>query len=116
MTGENLHHFHFTAGCLHGPLLQIRRNESARGAIHACCVEGIGARGISVTATVPGPMDTSFFYGQETPEAVTDHKSASALGHLTKIEDIVPLTKFLVTDGWWITGQTTFANDGYTTR
>ena len=57
-----------------------------------------------------------FFYGQETPDAVAYHKSASALGGLTKIEDIVPLIKFLVTDGWWITGQTIFANGGYTTR
>lgn len=75
-----------------------------------------GARGISVTAVGPGPMDTPFFYGQETPDAVADHKSAAALGGLTRIEDIVPLIRFLVTDGWWITGQTIFANGGYTTR
>lgn len=75
-----------------------------------------GSRGISVTAVGPGPMDTPFFYGQETPDAVAYHKSASALGGLTKIEDIVPLIKFLATDGWWITGQTIFANGGYTTR
>ncbi len=75
-----------------------------------------GDRGISVTAVGPGPMDTPFFYGQESPEAVAYHKSASALGGLTQIEDIVPLVRFLVTDGWWITGQTIFANGGYTTR
>ncbi len=75
-----------------------------------------GPRGISVTAVGPGPMDTPFFYGQETPEAVAYHTSASALGGLTKIEDIAPVVKFLVTDGWWITGQTIFANGGYTTR
>ncbi|MFL0353726.1 SDR family oxidoreductase [Xanthomarina sp. GH4-25] len=75
-----------------------------------------GTRGISVTAVGPGPMDTPFFYGQESKEAVEYHKSASALGGLTQIEDIVPLVKFLVTDGWWITGQTIFANGGYTTR
>ncbi len=75
-----------------------------------------GDRGISVTSVGPGPMDTPFFYGQESPEAVAYHKSASALGGLTKIEDIVPLVRFLVTDGWWITGQTIFANGGYTTR
>lgn len=75
-----------------------------------------GERGISVTAVAPGPMDTPFFYGQEVPEAVAYHKSASALGGLTQIEDIEPLVRFLVTDGWWITGQTIFANGGYTTR
>lgn len=75
-----------------------------------------GHQGISVTAVAPGPMDTPFFYGQEEPQAVEYHKSASALGGLTKIEDIEPLVRFLVTDGWWITGQTIFANGGYTTR
>jgi len=75
-----------------------------------------GARGISVTAVAPGPMDTPFFYGQETEDAVAYHKSASALGGLTDIKYIAPLVEFLVTDGWWITGQTIFANGGYTTR
>lgn len=75
-----------------------------------------GARGISVTAVAPGPMDTPFFYGQEADDAVAYHKSASALGGLTDIKDIAPLVEFLVTDGWWITGQTIFANGGYTTR
>ncbi|RQO74834.1 short chain dehydrogenase [Pedobacter sp. KBW06] len=75
-----------------------------------------GERGISVTAVAPGPMDTPFFYGQESPEAVAYHQSASALGGLTNIKDIAPLVEFLVTDGWWITGQTIFANGGYTTR
>ncbi|GAB3025276.1 SDR family oxidoreductase [Niabella terrae] len=75
-----------------------------------------GGRGISVTAVAPGPMDTPFFYGQESEDAVAYHKSASALGGLTDIKDIAPLVEFLVTDGWWITGQTIFANGGYTTR
>lgn len=75
-----------------------------------------GGRGISVTAVAPGPMDTPFFYGQESEDAVAYHKSASALGGLTNIKDIAPLVEFLVTDGWWITGQTIFANGGYTTR
>lgn len=75
-----------------------------------------GERGISVTAVAPGPMDTPFFYGQESADAVAYHKSASALGGLTDIKDIAPLVEFLVTDGWWITGQTIFANGGYTTR
>ena len=44
------------------------------------------------------------------------HKSQSMHGELTKIQDIVPIVKFLATEGWWITGQTIFANDGYTTR
>ena len=75
-----------------------------------------GSRGISVTAVAPGPMDTPFFYGQESDDAVAYHKQASDLGGLTDIKDIAPLVEFLVSDGWWITGQTIFANGGYTTR
>lgn len=73
-------------------------------------------RGISVTAVAPGPMDTPFFYGQETPERVAFHKSQAMGGQLTQVEDIAPIVRFLATDGWWITGQTIFANGGYTTR
>ncbi|MEE4376697.1 MAG: SDR family oxidoreductase [Candidatus Competibacteraceae bacterium] len=74
------------------------------------------ARGISVNNIGPGPMDTPFFYGQETPERVGFHKSQAMGNQLTHIEDIVPIVKFLATEGWWITGQTLFANGGYTTR
>ncbi|MBC3193165.1 SDR family oxidoreductase [Pseudonocardia sp. C8] len=73
-------------------------------------------RGISVTAIGPGPMDTPFFYPQETPERVEFHKSMAMGNQLTRIEDIAPIVRFLATEGWWITGQTIFANGGYTTR
>lgn len=73
-------------------------------------------RGISVTSIAPGPMDTPFFYGEETPERVEFHKSQALRQQLTKVEDIAPIVSFLATDGWWITGQTILANGGYTTR
>lgn len=75
-----------------------------------------GSRGISVTAVAPGPMDTPFFYAQETEQTVAYHKSMAALGGLTDIKDIASFVEYLVTDGWWITGQTIFANGGYTAR
>jgi NAD(P)-dependent dehydrogenase (short-subunit alcohol dehydrogenase family) len=75
-----------------------------------------GQRGISVNNIAPGPMDTPFFYSAETPDTIAYHKSQSMNGKLTDIKDIVPIVKFLATDGWWITGQTIFANGGYTTR
>jgi len=80
-----------------------------------------GARGISVTAVGPGPMDTPFFYGQESAEAQAYHKTAAALSPfsktgLTDIEDVVPFIRHLVSDGWWITGQTILINGGYTTK
>lgn len=58
----------------------------------------------------------AFFYPQESPEAVAFHKSQALGGRLTNITDIAPLVRFLVTEGGWVTGQTIFANGGYTTR
>lgn len=80
-----------------------------------------GERGISVTAIGPGPMDTPFFYPAEGEDAVAYHKSAAALSGfsktgLTDIEDIVPYIRFMVSDGWWMTGQTILVNGGYTTK
>jgi NAD(P)-dependent dehydrogenase (short-subunit alcohol dehydrogenase family) len=76
----------------------------------------LAPRGISVTALGPGPMDTPFFYPAEDDDSIAYHRSQSLNGELTKIEDITPIIEFLVTGGWWITGQTIFANGGYTTR
>lgn len=73
-------------------------------------------RGISVNVVAPGPMDTPFFYPQENPQRVEFHKSQAMGNQLTHIEDIAPVIKFLVTNGWWFTGQTLFPNGGYTTR
>jgi len=81
----------------------------------------LGERGISVTAIGPGPMDTPFFYPAEGEDAVAYHKTAAALSKysktgLTDIEDIVPYIRFMVSDGWWMTGQTILVNGGYTTK
>ncbi|MDX3925837.1 MAG: SDR family oxidoreductase [Shinella sp.] len=80
-----------------------------------------GQRGISVTAIGPGPMDTPFFYPAEGEDAVAYHKTAAALSNfsktgLTDIEDIVPYIRFMVSEGWWMTGQTILVNGGYTTK
>ncbi|KKK26464.1 putative short-chain dehydrogenase [Aspergillus rambellii] len=74
------------------------------------------SRQVSVNNIAPGPMDTPFFYPQESPEAVAFHKSNGMGNRLTMVEDIAPLALFLCTGGAWITGQTIFANGGYTTR
>ena len=80
-----------------------------------------GARGISVTAIGPGPMDTPFFYPAEGADAVAYHKTSAALSKfsatgLTDPKDIVPFIRFLVSDGWWMSGQTILVNGGSATK
>ena len=62
-------------------------------------------RRISVNAIAPGPMDTNFFYPQESDGSVAFFKTQAMGGRLTKIEDIAPIVKFLCTDGAWISGK-----------
>jgi len=81
----------------------------------------LGDRGISVTAIGPGPMDTPFFYPAESNDAQAYHKTAASLSPSTKtgltdIADIVPWVRFVMTEGWWMTGQTILVNGGYTTK
>lgn len=71
---------------------------------------------ISVNSIAPGPMDTPFFYGQETKESAEYMKTQSLNGKLTDIKDIAPIVRFLATEGWWFNGQCLFANGGFTTR
>ncbi|MEX0695250.1 MAG: SDR family oxidoreductase [Rhodospirillales bacterium] len=80
-----------------------------------------GERGISVNAIGPGPMDTPFFYPAEGEDATQYHKTAAALSPfsktgLTDIDDIVPWVRMMVSEGWWMTGQTILVNGGYTTK
>ncbi len=56
-------------------------------------------RGILVNSVAPGPMDAPFFCPAESPDSVAYHKAQSRNGKLTDIKDIVPLVKFLATDG-----------------
>lgn len=72
------------------------------------------SKNISINSVAPGPMDTPFLYGQETDDDIKFYKTVGLQQRLTKIEDIVPIIRFLVTEGAWITGQTIFASGGFT--
>ncbi|TID30740.1 hypothetical protein CANINC_000656 [Pichia inconspicua] len=70
-------------------------------------------RKITFNCISPGPMDTPFLYCEGTNEGVIEYlKSQTIEGRLTLIEDIVPIIKFIVKDGKWMTGQNLFANNG----
>ena len=77
----------------------------------------IGARGVTVNVVAPGPIDTAFFHGEETPESVAYLSAASVANRLGRIDDIVPMIEFLCSPGSkWVTGQTLFVNGGFVTR
>lgn len=72
------------------------------------------SKGVSVNSVAPGPMDTPFFYPQEAKGDVEFYKTCALHSRLTKVEDIVPIIRFLVTEGGWISGQTIYASGGFT--
>jgi NAD(P)-dependent dehydrogenase (short-subunit alcohol dehydrogenase family) len=73
-------------------------------------------RHISVNALAPGPMDTPFFWNAAHPGEHEFVISQVMGNQLTQVEDIVPWVRFLLTDGWWVNGQTLLVNGGFTTR
>lgn len=77
----------------------------------------IGHRGVTVNVVAPGPIDTAFYHGAETPESVARATGASVAGRLGRVEDIVPMIEFLASPkSQWVTAQTLFINGGYLAR
>jgi NAD(P)-dependent dehydrogenase (short-subunit alcohol dehydrogenase family) len=74
-------------------------------------------RSISVNSIAPGPMDTPFFWDAVSgPEEAKLYAALSMNGQLTKIDDVAPWVRFLLTEGWWLNGQTILLNGGFATR
>jgi NAD(P)-dependent dehydrogenase (short-subunit alcohol dehydrogenase family) len=73
-------------------------------------------RSISVNSIALGPMDTPFFWNAAHPGEADFVKSQAMNGQLTQPADIVPWVRFLLTEGWWLNGQTLLINGGFTTR
>lgn len=69
---------------------------------------------ITFNCISPGPMDTPFLYGQENDQRIEFFKTQAISQRLTEVDDIVPIIKFIVKEGKWITGQNLFANNGFT--
>ncbi|QDV70764.1 3-oxoacyl-[acyl-carrier-protein] reductase FabG [Rosistilla carotiformis] len=77
----------------------------------------VGGRGVTVNVVAPGPVDTGFFHGEESPESVAYLSAASVANRRGTIQDIVPMIDFLCSPGSaWVTGQILFVNGGFVTR
>jgi NAD(P)-dependent dehydrogenase (short-subunit alcohol dehydrogenase family) len=76
----------------------------------------LAGRRVSVNNLAPGPMDTSFFWDAAAPGEAEYSRTQTPHGELTKVEHVVPWVRFLLTDGWWLNGQTVFLTGGFSTR
>lgn len=77
----------------------------------------IGGRGVTVNTVAPGPIDTSFFHGQENEQSTAYLSNMSPQGRLGNIDDITPLIDFLASEeSRWVTAQTLFINGGFLAR
>lgn len=90
--------------------------QAAKSAVYWMCKTASKetTKKITYNCVSPGPMDTPFLYGQENEHRVGYFKTQAVSQRLTEVEDIVPIIKFIVKDGKWMTGQNLYANNGFT--
>jgi 3-oxoacyl-[acyl-carrier protein] reductase len=73
----------------------------------------IGARGITVNAVAPGPVETSLFLTGKSEAQLQAARDRSPLGRLGVTDDIAGVVAFLAgPDGGWVNGQVIRANGG----
>jgi 3-oxoacyl-[acyl-carrier protein] reductase len=66
----------------------------------------VGARGVTVNAVAPGPVDTPFFHAAETPESTAAAAAFSPRNRLGQPSDVAPMVGFLVSEAaGWVNGQ-----------
>jgi 3-oxoacyl-[acyl-carrier protein] reductase len=71
----------------------------------------LGARGITVNAISPGPVETELFMTGKTPQEIDFFAKQSAFGRLGRPQDIADIVAFLASDeSRWISGQNIRAN------
>lgn len=70
-------------------------------------------RKISVNAIAPGVVNTSLFTDGKTPQQIAGFAQRTPHKRLGEPEDIANVVSALCRDdGWWVNGQTVFANGG----
>jgi NAD(P)-dependent dehydrogenase (short-subunit alcohol dehydrogenase family) len=76
-----------------------------------------GERGTTANVIAPGPLDTPFFWGQETQQSGQFATGLSVQKRLGTVEDIASVVAFLATpETQWVNGQMVFVNGGYLAR
>ncbi|WP_425645355.1 SDR family oxidoreductase [Agrobacterium leguminum] len=73
----------------------------------------LAGRMISVNALAPGLVNTTLFTDGKTPEQIAGFVARTPHGRLGEPEDMANIISELCAEkGWWINGQTVFANGG----
>lgn len=73
----------------------------------------LGGRGISVNALSPGVVNTPLFTDGKTEEQIESFARRTPHGRIGEPEDIANVVSAMCSsDGWWINGETLFANGG----
>lgn len=73
----------------------------------------LAGRMISVNAMAPGLVNTTLFTDGKTPEQIAGFAARTPHGRLGEPQDIANVISELCAEkGWWVNGQTVFANGG----
>jgi len=73
----------------------------------------LAGRRISVNALAPGLVNTTLFTNGKTEEQIAGFAQRTPHGRIGEPEDIAGVVSALCgPDGWWVNGQTVFANGG----
>lgn len=73
----------------------------------------LAGRNISVNAIAPGLVNTTLFTDGKTAEQIAGFAQRTPHKRLAEPEDIADIVSALCSqDGWWVNGQTVFANGG----
>lgn len=73
----------------------------------------LAGRMVSVNAIAPGVVNTPLFTDGKTPEQIAGFAQRTPHRRLGEPQDIAnTIAALCATDGWWVSGQTVFANGG----
>lgn len=73
----------------------------------------LAGRNVSVNAVAPGLVNTTLFTDGKTPEQIAGFAQRTPHKRLAEPEDIASVVSAMCSDdGWWVNGQTLFANGG----
>ena len=101
------------ATCDRRPTLPYAATKAAQEIYANILAKELEGRMISVNALAPGLVNTTLFTDGKTPEQIAGFAQRTPHKRLAEPADIANVVSTLCgEDGWWVSGQTVFANGG----